>query len=260
MGLFDRLGRVVRANLNDLVSQAEDPEKILEQAVIDMGEDLVQLRKATAEAIGAQKRTQQQYEQNQSEAAKWHQRAQLALTKGDENLAREALQRKKTAIDAANMLKQQLDQQSSTVDGMRRNLIALEGKISEAKTKKNMYKARLKAAEANKRLQAEVGTMGTGSALAAFERMEERVLSIEAESQAAQELGGMGIEQQFAQLEAGSDVDDELSALKAQMLGGAEPAGALPQASATSVDAPAAGDLAIDAELADLRAELDDIK
>jgi len=253
MGLFDRLSRVVRANLNDMVSKAEDPEKVLEQAVIDMQEDLVQLRQAVAKAIASQKRTQQDYEKNQSEANKWHQRAQLALSKGDENLAREALQRKKSAAEAANTLKQQLDQQTTQVDTLRRSLIALEGKISEAKTKKNMYKARIQAAEANKRLQEEMGSLGTSGAMGAFERMEDKVLALEAESQAVHELGGVGIEQQFAQLEQSSGVDDELAQLKAQMSGASEPAGALPEAEVTPVDDP------VQAELAELRAELDNL-
>ena len=68
MGLFDRIGRVVKANINDLVNKAEDPEKILEQAIVDMQEDLVQLRQAVATAIATQKRSQKQYEQAQTEA------------------------------------------------------------------------------------------------------------------------------------------------------------------------------------------------
>ena len=97
MGLFDRVSRVVRSNLNAAVSGAEDPEKILDQAIIDMQEDLVQMRQAVAKAIASQKRVQQQYERAQSEANTWQQRAQLALQKGDESLAREALTRKKDA-------------------------------------------------------------------------------------------------------------------------------------------------------------------
>src|SRR4028119_2061677 len=105
MGLFDRLWRLIRANINSLVGAAEDPEKILEQAVMDMQEDLVQLRQAVAGAIATQKRTEQQYNKNQTEANNWQQRAQLALTKGDENLAREALTRKKANAETAGQLK-----------------------------------------------------------------------------------------------------------------------------------------------------------
>ena len=252
MGLFDRLSRVVRANINDLVSKAEDPEKVLEQAVIDMQEDLVQLRQAVARSIATQKRTEQQYNKNQSEASNWQQRAQLALGKGDENLAREALVRKKSFADTASSLKTQLDQQSSQVTSMKRNLIALESKISEAKTKKDMLRSRANAAKANKQLQDSVSNLGTSSAMGAFERMEDKVMQLEAESETAAELGGTGIEQQFAALEAGSGVDDELAAMKAQIGGGSVNQEALPAAETS-----APKDAVIDAELDELRSQLD---
>lgn len=259
MGLFDRISRVIRGNLNDMVSKAEDPEKILEQAVIDMQEDLVQLRQAVAQAIAQQKRTQQQVKQNQSEAAKWQQRAQLALQKGDEQLAREALVRKKSKADTAAVLEPQLQQQSAQVETLKRNLIALEGKISEAKTKKNMLKARAQAAKANQKLQETVGNIGTSSSMAAFERMEEKVVSLEAQSEAAAELGGAGLEEQFAQLEAGSGVDDELAALKAQLSGGSINQEALPAANQEQSSSDKTSKSEVDSELEALRKEIDSL-
>lgn len=257
MGLFDRVSRLVRANINDTISKAEDPEKILEQAIIDMQEDLVQLRQAVATAIASQKRTQQQHSQAQSEADNWQRRAQLALQKGDENLAREALSRKKVQSETATALKTQLDQQLTTVDTLKRNLIALEGKISEAKTKKDMLKARASAAKANEQLQKTVGSLGTSSAMSAFERMEEKVLQMEARSQAAAELAGADLESQFAQLESGSDVDDELAAMKAQLLGGAAPNQAQLPGTPTTSKAPQDAD--VDAELEALKTQLDQL-
>ncbi|MCP2728471.1 PspA/IM30 family protein [Limnofasciculus baicalensis] len=257
MGLFDRLSRVVRANLNDLVSKAEDPEKILEQAIIDMQEDLIQLRQAVARSIATQKKTEQQYNKNISEANSWQQRAQLALQKGDENLAREALLRKKATGDAAATLKGQLDQQVGQVDTLKRNLIALEGKISEAKTKKDMLKARAQAAKANEQLQNTIGRMGTGSAMSAFERMEEKVLEIEARSQSADQLTGSNLDSQFAALESGSDVDDELAAMKAGLvLGGSVSQGALP---ASGQKTSPAAKSAVDDELEALRKQIDNL-
>ncbi|ACK67816.1 phage shock protein A, PspA [Rippkaea orientalis PCC 8801] len=255
MGLFDRLSRVVRANLNDLVSKAEDPEKVLEQTIMDMGEDLVQVRQAVARAIAEQKRTEQRYSQDLSEANKWEQRAKLALSKGDESLAREALVRKKTHAETAATLKQQLDQQAVQVETLRRNLVALESKISEAKTKKNMLIARAKAAKANEEIQSTLGGINTSGSMAAFERMEAKVLDMEARSQAVGELGSYGIEQQFAQLESGSGVEDELAMLKAQISGTAEPA-KLPEASSRSSSPK---DTVVDAELEELRKQLDNL-
>lgn len=256
MGLFDRIGRVVRANLNDVVSKAEDPEKILEQAILDMQEDLVQLRQAVAKAIAAQKRTEQQYNKNQTDANSWQQRAQLALSKGDEGLAREALQRRKGSSDTAAQLKQQLDIQVNQVQTLKRNLIALESKISEAKTKKDMLKARVQAAKANEQLQSAVSSMNTGSSMAAFERMEDKVLEMEARSQASFELGGADLESQFAALESGSDVDAELAAMKAQLSGAAPDQGALPPSDTPKANPTAAP---VDAELEELRRQMDQL-
>lgn len=239
MGLFDRVSRLLRANVNDMVSKAEDPEKILEQAVMDMQEDLVQLRQAVASSIANQKRTEQQYNKAMGDANSWQSKAQLALQKGDEDLAREALVRKKNYSETASSLKAQLDGQAGMVDTMKKSLIQLEGKISEAKTKKDMLKSRSQAAKAQEQLQGAVGRLGTNSAMAAFERMEEKVLIQEAKSQAAAELTGADLESKFAALSAGSDVDDELAAMKQQMIGGSQPAAALPQGTVLPTAAPA---------------------
>ncbi len=256
MGLFDRVKRVVGANLNDMVSKAEDPEKMLEQSILEMQEDLVQLRQGVAQTIAANKRTEQQYNQAQNEANKWQRNAQLALQKGDENLARQALERKKTYTETANTLKATLDPQVGQIENLKRNLIALESKISEAKTKKDMLKARISAAKAQEQLQSTVGRMGTSSAMAAFERMEEKVMLQEARAQSTAELVGDNLESKFAALEAGSDVDDELAAMKAQMLPPAAPQGqnSLPPASGTSSSR---SSQPVDDELERLRSQLD---
>lgn len=260
MGLFDRIGRVVKSNLNDMVSKAEDPEKMLEQAILEMQEDLVQLRQGVAQAIATQKRSEQQYNQSQNEANKWQRNAQLALQKGDENLARQALERKKTFAETANTLKTQLDQQVGQIDTLKRSLVALESKISEAKTKKDMLKARISAAKAQEQLQSTVGRLGTSSAMSAFERMEEKVLLQEARAQSAQELVGADLESQFAALESGSDVDDELAALKAQMSLG--PASSSNQPSLPAASEPTTNKKStqpVDDELERLRSQLDQL-
>lgn len=256
MGLFDRVSRVIRSNLNSMVGSAEDPEKILDQAIVDMQEDLVQMRQAVAQAIASQKRVQQQAKQAETEASKWHQRAQLAIQKGDETLAREALTRKKVHADTATSLNAQLDSQVNQVDAMKRNLIALEGKISEAKTKKDMLKARASAAKANEQLQNTMGQLSTNSSMAAFERMEEKIMMMEAKSQASAELAGANLESQFAELESG-DVDAELEAMKVQLISGAAlNQGQLPEGTA---EATVPQDGAVDAELEELKAQLDQL-
>lgn len=265
MGLFDRVSRVVRSNLNAVVSSAEDPEKILEQTVNDMREDLVQFRQAVAQAIAAQKRLEQQYNQAQTQSSEWYRRAQLALQKGDENLAREALSRKQSYTETANSLKTQLDQSTNQVATLKRNMLALESKISEAKTKKDMLKARAKSAKATEQLNKALGNVDMTGNVAAFERMEEKVMQMEAQSEAVAELAGAegSLEAQFASLEAGSDVDAELEMLKAGMQQPALPAEptaqeALPPGETTPMDTPQQ-QTPVDAELDELRSKLDQI-
>ena len=217
MGLFDRIMRVIRANLNSLISQAEDPEKILEQTVLDMQEDLIQLRQAVAQAIATQKRTERQCSQAETTANEWYRRAQLALQKGDEHLAREALTRRKSYQETAEAMKGQLEQQSAVVTQLRQNMMKLESKISEAKTKKDLYIARARSAKASQQINDMMGRVGTGSAMAAFERMEEKVLQMEAQSEAIAELGMDDLEKRIAALGEADDVEAELAAMRSQI-------------------------------------------
>ncbi|MFW6359879.1 MAG: PspA/IM30 family protein [Chroococcales cyanobacterium] len=215
MGLLDRIWRVIRANVNSLIHQTEDPEKILEQAVADMQQDLIQMRQAVAQAIATYKRTERQACQAESLAQEWYNRAELALSKGDEGLAREALTRRKSYLDTANPLKAQLEQQSEIVQRLKNDMRTLEAKISEAKHKKDMYIARARSAEASQRMQNLMGGLNTGTSLNAFERMEDKVMELEARSQVAAELGGDDLEKRFAALEDGNDVEAQLAGLKA---------------------------------------------
>jgi phage shock protein A len=257
MGFFDRLSRLLRANLNDLVSKAEDPVKILDQSVADMQADLVKLRQAVAMAIASQKRLRNQADQAEAQAVTWYERAELALKKGEEGLAREALARRKTFQETSTSLSGQLKGQDAQVETLKKSLVALEGKIAEARTKKDMLKARAQAAQAQQQLQNAVGNLGTNSAMAAFERMEDKVQALEASSQAAAELAGADLESQFASLEGGSDVDDELASLRQRLEGGPE-AVALPAgepSDPTKVDPVRVAE--VDADLEELRKSID---
>ena len=217
MGFFDRLSRLLRSNLNDLVVRAEDPAKILDQSVADMQSDLIKLRQAVAAAIASQKRIENQAQQAESQSKTWYERATLALKKGEEDLAKEALSRRKTYQETATALNTQLATQAGQVENLKKNLLSLEGKIAGARTKKDMLKARAQAAQAQAQLQGAVGGLNTDSAMAAFDRMEEKVLSLEASGQAAAELAGADLDSRFQALEAGGDVDQELAALKASL-------------------------------------------
>ncbi|MBE9190957.1 PspA/IM30 family protein [Gloeocapsopsis crepidinum LEGE 06123] len=219
MGLIDRIGRVFRANVNSLVSNAEDPEKILEQTVSQMQDDLVQLRQAVASAIATQKRTERQAQQAEFTAEEWYRRAQLALQQGNDTLAREALTKRKSYQETATAMQAQIEQQNSIVARMKKDMQTLESKISEAKTKKDMYIARARSAQATARLNETLGGVNTSKSLGAFERMEEKVMQLEAQSDLIAEMGTDDLQKQFDTLAAGDDIDDELAQMKAQLTG-----------------------------------------
>lgn len=249
MGLLERLWRVIRANISSLIGQAEDPEKILEQAVVDMQQDLIHMRQAVAQAIASQKRTERQMSQAQSTAEDWHRRAQLALNKGDENLAREALVRRKSYQETAQALQSQQGQQNGIIDRLKKDMRTLESKVSEAKTKKDMYIARARSAESSRKIQELIGGFDAGSSLSAFERMEERVMELEANSEAMQSLGTDNLEKRFAALEGADNVDAEIAQMKSNQLSGTD------QEKLPSSEASAPKNPEIEQELDKLRSE-----
>lgn len=218
MELMKRIQRVIRANLNSMMGSGEDPEKILEQAVMEMQTKGVQLRQAVAQAIATQKRTERQTAQAKSTAIEWYRRAQLALQANNEPLAREALTKRHAYQETEKALAAQMEQQNSLIVKMKQDMRSLEFKISEAKTKKDMYIARARSAEASYRLQEMLSSSSTTSSLNAFERMEEKVLQLEAKSEAIAQLDSDDLQQQFTSLESNNSIDGELAAMKVQLL------------------------------------------
>jgi phage shock protein A len=253
MGLINRIGMVVKSNVNAIVTAAEDPEKILEQTINDMEEDLARLRQAVTQSIAALNLQEKQYKESATQAQEWEKRAILAIQKGEENLAREALSRKKTHADLAATLKAGLDQQSVQVELLKKNLIAIESKVSEAKTKKEMLKAQFLQAKTQENLNNMLSKVNTNSAAATFERMEVRVRRQEALASASSELAVDDLESKFDKLQSASEIEDEYEALRAKVLSSSPaPQGTLPPSDAAK---PSVG-AEIDAELEALRRQM----
>merc|ERR1719326_1412218 len=147
MNLFDRAVRVAKANANKLIEKMEDPEKVLNQAVEDLQKGLVTVRQSYAEVMATQKRQQRQKDQADQLADEWYRRAQLALEKGDDELAREALSRKQQQVDASTSLDEQIAIQSDSLSKLYDSMTALESKISEARSMKDQYIARARTAK-----------------------------------------------------------------------------------------------------------------
>lgn len=225
MGIFDRITTVFKSNVNDLIDKAEDPEKMLKQLMVDMEQDLINVRKEVAKAIQTEKRLHQQYSQNNKQALQWEEKATLALQKGREDLAREALSRRNTYQGTADGFKGQWESQNKNVETLKGKLSELERKINEARIKKDLLVSRSRQAKAQEQINKTMGKIGTSSAMSAFDRMEDKVNDQEALAAAYDDLGDLGggsIESEFAALESGSGVDSDLEALKAKLNAGSE--------------------------------------
>jgi phage shock protein A len=188
MGIFARLAVLIKSNLNDLISRSEDPEKMLNQVVIDMANQLIEAKKQVAVSIADEKRLAKQAEQEAANAAEWERRAMLAIKAGDDALAKEALNRKKEHEALANTFKDQWQKQKNAVDQLKSALRMLNSKIEEAKRKKNVLIARKKRAEAQRAIQETMSGMNNASAFETFDRMSEKIDQIKAEAEASTEI------------------------------------------------------------------------
>ena len=163
MGLFARLGTLIRSNINELINKAEDPEKMLNQVLVDMKQQLVEAKKQVAVAIADEKRLKKQYEQERSKAEEWERKAMLAVKAGDDNLAKAALQRRSDHEEIAKTLQQQWEAQKASVEELKQALRGLDQKIEEAKRKRNILVSRQKRAEAQRTINETLSSINSTS-------------------------------------------------------------------------------------------------
>lgn len=189
----------------------------------------MKVRQSYAEITATQRRLLKQKEQADALADDWYKRAQLALSKGEDALAKEALTRRQQQVEAAEGLKIQIDMQAQAVDKLYEGMQMLESKILESKSKKEQMVARARTAQSTQKVNDMLGGMTGSTSMDAFKRMEEKVEALEAAAEVSAEMGSMSgnalpgssgssIEAQFKMLEASSSVDQELEAMKAKML------------------------------------------
>jgi phage shock protein A len=261
-GFFSRLARLIRANLNDLISKSEDPEKMLNQLVLDMGNQLAEAKKQVAVAIADEKRLGKQIEAEAAKASEWERRAMLAVRSGDDALAKEALARLKEHAGLTEQYREQWQKHKAGVDQLKQALRVLNNKIEEAKRKKGLLIARKKRAEAQKAIQETLGGLKSASAFEAFDEMAGRIERMEAEAEAgaeiAEEYSGDLLAQKFEKLDATAGADEDLLALKRKMgLAPPEPAPQPVRVDATAGGAGGGGQRTEADELAEALAELD---
>jgi phage shock protein A len=220
MTIFNRLGTLLKSNVNDAISKAEDPEKMLNQMLLDMQQQLVEAKKQVAVAIADEKRLAKQFEQEKTLSVEWEKKAMLAVKAGNDELAKQALHRKTEHEKLAVGYEQQWQAQKTAVDQLKGALQSLNGKIEEAKRKKNLLIARAKRAEAQRTIAETMDGISNTSAFETMARMEDKINKAEAEAQATYELAqtasGDDLKAKFDALEK-VEADDALAALKAKM-------------------------------------------
>ncbi len=223
MGIFSRLKNVVSSNINDLINKAENPEKMLNQLIIDMNEQLIESKKAVAMAIADEKKLEREMLNQQAQSQEWERKAMLAVKAGQDDLAKEALLRKQEYDKNYVEYKKQWEAQKSSVEQLKQSLRELQNKIEEAQRKKNLLIARAKRAEAQKRIQETMSSIsGNRSAFETFDRMAAKVDQIEAEAEASKELDALSrdsnLEKRFEALEgSNTSADLLLTELKEKM-------------------------------------------
>lgn len=224
MGILSRMKTIFKSEVNAALDKAEDTEKMLNQTVLDMQEQLAKAKQQVAIAIADEKRLERSYLENQQLTEQWMDKAKLAVQKGNDELAKAALERKVEYENLANEYKKQWEAQKASVEKLKVSLRDLERKVDEAKRQKDLLIARNKRAIAQKQIHQTMAGMATNAgAFNTFERMKRKVEEQEARAEAAKEIaeetGDAKLEKQFAEL-GKSSIDDELAKLKSQMTSG----------------------------------------
>jgi phage shock protein A len=221
MGLFDRLSTLLRSNINDLISRAENPEKMLNQLIVDMKGQLAKAKQQVASAIADEKKLQADADAMKKQAEDWERRAMLAVQEGRDDLAKQALGRYNEHLQGAQQLHETWLRHKAETEQLKVSLRQLNDKIEEAKRKKNIMVARAKRAEAQQRIQETMSGMSDKSAFESFERMTEKIEASERRALAAAELNeevsGDRLARQFDALEYKGSSDQQLLELKQRM-------------------------------------------
>ena len=219
-GIFSRMADIAKANLNDLITRAEDPEKMIRQMIVEMEEAVNKATASVGTAVANEKRLERQFMEKEDQIESWQKKAELAVESGEDDLARRALERKGSLQEAAKDLAAALEESQKTSSQLKQQLTQLKAKLDEARTRQGALVARRRAAEARKQIAK--GMSGVGDdAFSSFERFRTRIENEEAEAEAHEEVAGgaPSLDDAFSKLERKQSVDDELNALKEKLRG-----------------------------------------
>ena len=230
MGIFDRLATLLKSNINDLISKAENPEKMLDQIVTDMRNQLARAKQQVAAAIADEKRLKDQAEAEYKAAADWEAKAMLAVKEGRDDLAKQALLRHSEYLEHGQTLETTWQSHQLETEKLKNSLRDLNDKIEEAKRKKNLLLARQRRAQAQQKISETMSSMSEKSAFEAFARMEEKITSnermITASTEIDEEFSGDRLANDFKRLEAaGGNQSAEVLLIELKQKMGMLPAG-----------------------------------
>lgn len=233
MTILDRINTILRANINAMLDKAENPEVVIDQIIRDMASAIAEARGQVADMIAQEKILQANLARNRELTAEWEQKATLAVQKGRDDLAREALRRKNDYQENATVYEQQLQSQTQIVDKLKSELQALESKYEDAKRNREVLIARHRRAATQQKVTQISQSLNTMDPSAELGRMEERIRMEEARAEAQVELQSDTLDDQFAALSGDSQVESDLQRLK-QQLGSGEEQSALPSGGSSS--------------------------
>ncbi len=216
MALLERVATLVRANLNDLIDKAEDPEKMIKQVILDMQNQLLQVKTQVAISIADLHLLEKRQKEQEEKAKEWMRKAELAVDKKQDDLARAALERHQSCLQMAESFNDQIADQRGQVESLKSALNKLEQKMMEAESKSELLISKQRRARAATRAADAQMAMGDGSNVAAFDRMKTKVARNEAISEAKHELLGDDVEERLTKLEREDEIDKLLAEVKAR--------------------------------------------
>jgi len=216
MGLLERVSTLIRANLNDMIDRAEDPEKMIKQVILDMENQYLQVKTQVAVSIADLHILEKRLRENDDSAKEWMRKAEIAVDKQQDDLARSALDRFQTAQRLAQSFREQVEDQRVQVDILKTALQKLSAKLDEAKSKRDLLIARHRRGIALGKAARAQSTLGDQSKSAAFDRLNERATRTEALAGAEVELLSDDVDEKLTRLDRDSEVEKLLTELKAR--------------------------------------------
>ncbi len=216
MGIFSRFTDIINSNINNLLDKAEDPAKMVRLIIQEMEDTLVEVRSSSAKTLADKKELARQVSRLEQDAEQWQAKAELALSKDREDLARAALMEKKKSSESAQALLDELTHTDEHLSKLQGEISQLQDKLSDAKVRQKAIVIREKSASSRLKVKENIHSTRVNDALSRFDHYERKVDDIEAEIE-SYDLGSKSLADEIADLESDEKVDDELAQLKAKM-------------------------------------------